>query len=165
MSWALLRGGQRMVLDEPDARELRDLLLSDEIDAIAAGALVAELGGAVLSLDSPLPAGGEILLRVPQPASDQAAFLYRINSDGERVRIGELLDIRRFEAANGQEVWGQTLAQIRHELAVWEDSVASRPRFFGSAAAGRRALQALAEHREVPQGPSRRRRLRGQVAS
>jgi|GEM_PF-5951465 len=157
MSHVLRKGAERLVLDEPDARTLSDLLLPDEVAQIQAGALVADLNGAVLALDSPLPPSAEIHLRSPQPSRDQAAFLYRINTHGDRVRIGELLTIRAFEEATGQQVWGMELEALRDDVADWETSRPLAVGFFDSVAARAAAHTALV----VPPGHSARRSLRG----
>jgi len=135
--WTLLRDGQSLEVHEPDARVLRDLLLPDEVESIRGGALVAEIADVVQELDSPLPPGGTVTLRPPNPFADNAPFLYPVNAHGEAVRIDELIAIRRFEEAHGERLWGLPLATIRQRVSPTSAS----PEFFENLGARERARE------------------------
>lgn len=135
MSFVLEHGGQRLTLDIPDAQTVRDLLSPEEASRVRSGGLVAEVDGTVLPLDGPIRDGATVRLRPPSPARDHKAWLFRINADGERVRVAELMEIRAFQDARGLDVWDWTLARIRAELLAWKLERAGGRSFFADPAA------------------------------
>ena len=134
MSFVLERGGERLIIDIPDARTVRDLLDGDEAARVRAGGLVAEVDGTVLPLEGPIQDGARVILRPPAPGRDHQAWLFRVNGSGDRVRVGELMEIRAFQDSRGLDVWDWTLARIRAEVTAWRASAADRP-FFANATA------------------------------
>lgn len=148
MTWTLVKDGDATVVHQPDARELRDLLHDDELEELERGALVAEVDGVVIEPGSPLPPDGHILLRAPEIERDLSAFLYRVNQAGDRVRIDELIAIRRFEESRGVRVWDWDLERIRAEVVGG---------FFAGPAALTNAVAGLHVARRA--ADSRRRRL------
>ena len=135
MSFVLERGGERLSIDIPGAQTVRDLLTADEAARVRAGALVADVDGVVLPLDGPIRDGAHIRLRAPVPTRDHAAWLFRINGVGERVRVRELLEIRAFQDARGVDVWDWSLDRIRAEVTAWELEHAAVRSFFADPAA------------------------------
>ena len=151
MSFVLEHGAERLTLDLPDARTVRDLLNADEAARIREGDLVAEVDGTVLPLEGPVRDGARVLLRPPSP-KDHGAWLFRVNRHGDRVRVGELLSIRSFQDARAVDVWDWTLDRIRAEVTAWRLEQEGGKPFFADPAA-----QALAARRF---GGARRRTLR-----
>lgn len=130
MSFVLERGGERLIIDIPGARTVRDLLDADEASRVRGGGLVAEVDGTVLPLDGPIRDGARVVLRPPAPDRDHQAWLFRINGAGDRVRVAELMEIRAFQDARGQDVWDWTLDRIRAEVTAWRiERAANRPFF------------------------------------
>ncbi len=135
MSFVLERGGERLIIDLPGAQTVRDLLDGDEAARVRAGGLVAEVDGTVLPLEGPIRDGARVVLRPPAPDRDHQAWLFRINGVGDRVRVGELMEIRAFQDDRGLDVWDWPLARIRAELTGWRQSItADRPFFLDATA-------------------------------
>jgi hypothetical protein len=154
MSFVLERGGERLIIDIPDARTVQDLLDGDEAERVRSGGLVAEVDGTVLPLDGPIRDGARVVLRPPAPVRDHQAWLFRINSTGDRVRVGELMEIRAFQDSEDLDIWHWALSRIREEVTAWRMSrTANRPFFadasarhaatgqFGGATGGRRLFR------------------------
>ncbi len=135
MSFVLERGGERLVIDIPGARTVRDLLDSDEAARVRSGGLVAEVDGTVLPLEGPIRDGARVVLRPPAPDRDHQAWLFRINSSGDRVRVAELMEIRAFQDSQGLDVWDWALPRIRAELTAWRLAQTKARSFFLDASA------------------------------
>lgn len=140
----LFRDGERIELFEPAARVPRDLLLASEQERVDEGSLVLEADGAVLPLDGPLPAAGTpLVLRPRDERRDNAALLYRLNRDGERVRVDELLQIRAWQTATGRDPWVLSLDEVRAAVDDWDRSRSVAASFFAEPGAREHARVAL----------------------